>query len=83
MKENIIWIASYPKSGNTLIRAFLSAYFFTNNGILNDFSYLRNIPPFNSYKNYKDIKNFPKINYFKENPEAISVTVPILFAGTS
>ncbi len=72
MKENIIWIASYPKSGNTLIRSFLAAYFFTNNGILNDFSYLRNIPPFNSYNNYKDIKNFPKINYFKENPESIS-----------
>ena len=29
----IIWIASYPKSGNTWIRSFLTAYYFCNNGI--------------------------------------------------
>tara|TARA_A100001015_G_scaffold297695_1_gene379487 strand:- start:23 stop:199 length:177 start_codon:yes stop_codon:yes gene_type:complete len=29
----IIWIASYPKSGNTWVRAFLSAYYFCDNGI--------------------------------------------------
>ncbi len=29
----IIWIASYPKSGNTWVRAFLSAYYFTDDGI--------------------------------------------------
>ena len=28
----IIWIASYPKSGNTWIRAMLSAYFYSNDG---------------------------------------------------
>ena len=28
----IIWIASYPKSGNTWIRAMLSAYFYSNKG---------------------------------------------------
>ena len=28
----IIWIASYPKSGNTWVRAFLSAYYFTEDG---------------------------------------------------
>ena len=31
----IIWLSSYPKSGNTYIRSFLSAYFFTNNGEFN------------------------------------------------
>jgi len=28
----IIWIASYPKSGNTYIRSFLSAYYFSQKG---------------------------------------------------
>ena len=32
----IIWIASYPKSGNTWVRALLSAYLFSTNG---DFSF--------------------------------------------
>ncbi len=29
----IIWIASYPKSGNTWIRSFLAAYYFCNKGV--------------------------------------------------
>ena len=29
----IIWIASYPKSGNTWVRSFLTAYYFCDNGI--------------------------------------------------
>ena len=28
----IIWLASYPKSGNTYVRAFLSAYYFSKDG---------------------------------------------------
>ena len=28
----IIWLASYPKSGNTLLRSILSSYFFSNDG---------------------------------------------------
>tara|TARA_B100000780_G_C21040709_1_gene417584 strand:- start:107 stop:949 length:843 start_codon:yes stop_codon:yes gene_type:complete len=28
----IIWLASYPKSGNTLVRAILSSYLFTDDG---------------------------------------------------
>ena len=27
-KKMIIWLASYPKSGNTLLRSILSSYFF-------------------------------------------------------
>ncbi len=29
----IIWISSYPKSGNTYVRSFLSTYYFTNDGL--------------------------------------------------
>ena len=28
----ILWIASYPKSGNTYMRALLASYFFTQDG---------------------------------------------------
>ena len=38
----IIWLASYPKSGNTLTRIFLSSYFFSKNGTFS-FELLKNI----------------------------------------
>ena len=41
----IIWIASYPKSGNTWIRSFLSSYLFSNKGEFN-FNLLKNIDQF-------------------------------------
>ena len=41
----IIWLASYPKSGNTYVRAFLSAYYFSENGKF-DFSQISNIKQF-------------------------------------
>ena len=38
----IIWLASYPKSGNTLVRSLLTSYFFSKDGIFNQ-SLLKNI----------------------------------------
>ena len=32
MSKHIFWIASYPKSGNTLLRAILSCLFFSKDG---------------------------------------------------
>ena len=49
----IIWLASYPKSGNTLVRSMLSAYFFSKDGIY-DFEQLKNI------------KQFPKTALFEK-----------------
>ncbi len=40
-----IWLPSYPKSGNTLVRAMLSSYFFSKNGIF-EFNHLKNINQF-------------------------------------
>jgi hypothetical protein len=48
----ILWLASYPKSGNTYLRSLLAAYFFTKDGKF-DFDKL------------KFIKFFPHINLFK------------------
>ena len=58
----IIWIASYPKSGNTWVRSFLSNYFSENKNF--DFSQLKKIlrfPRRGLYEeldiNFKDFKN--------------------------
>ena len=48
----ITWIASYPKSGNTWVRSFLT-------------SYLSNNDDFN-FKQLKKINKFPRENLFKE-----------------
>lgn len=50
----IIWIASYPKSGNTYIRCLLSAYYFSKDGNFN-FDLLKNI------------KQFPNTEFFNSN----------------
>ncbi len=56
----IIWLASYPKSGNTYVRAFLSAYYFSENGHF-DFSQIKNIDQFPHEKFFKE-----KVNNMKE-----------------
>ena len=48
----IIWLASYPKSGNTLVRSMLSAYFFSKEGIFNQHL-------------IKNIKIFPNVDIFE------------------
>ncbi len=45
----IIWIASYPKSGNTYLRSFISSYFFSKKGKF-DFELLLNVLQFPSVK---------------------------------
>jgi len=50
----IIWIASYPKSGNTWIRSLLSSYLFSDDGKF-CFDLLKNIEQFSS-KNFSSDK---------------------------
>ena len=47
----IIWIASYPKSGNTWLRSIIASLLYTNDGVF-DFNLI------------KKIKQFPTRNYF-------------------
>ena len=54
----IIWLASYPKSGNTWVRSFLSAYYYSNDGKFN-FSLL------------KKIKQFPSKSFFNERLKSV------------
>ena len=48
----IIWISSYPKSGNTLVRSILSSLIFTEDGNLN-------------FKKLGAIPQYPKKKYFE------------------
>ncbi len=49
----IIWIASYPKSGNTWVRSLLSSYYFSEDGSF-DFNLLKNIKQFPSKDFYNN-----------------------------
>ena len=50
----IVWLASYQKSGNTLLRSMLASYFFSSDGVFN-------------FDLIKNIKQFPDINLFKDS----------------
>ena len=54
----IIWIASYPKSGNTWVRAFLSAYYYSHDGIFN-------------FELLKKIKQFPSKDFLKKRLNSV------------
>ena len=49
----IFWIASYPKSGNTWLRALISSYYYSEKGVFSDVL-------------LKKIDQFPTRKYFKE-----------------
>ena len=65
-----IWLASYPKSGNTLTRSLLASYFFSQDGNFN-FDVIKNIKQFpdaSLFKNFDiDVKNEKEVikNYIK------------------
>ena len=56
MNKHIFWLASYPKSGNTLLRAILSSLFFTKNGVF-DLRLLESISQFETTYHVTKIKN--------------------------
>ena len=63
----IIWIASYPKSGNTWVRSLLSTYLYTEDGNFN-FNLLKKILKFPSKKYLKyfleDFSNIKKVSEY-------------------
>ena len=56
----IFWIASYPKSGNTWLRALVSAYYYSENGIFED-SLLKKIGQFPTKEFFSHLKYNKKI----------------------
>ena len=80
----IVWIASYPKSGNTWIRSLLSAYLYTKDGIFNDFDLLKKIHQFPS-KKYLEffLKKFQDIKEVSEYWIAAQDRINLLNTGTT
>ena len=62
----IIWIASYPKSGNTWLRSIISALVYSKDGIFT-FDKLSKIDQFPEKKFFKDlVKNFRDFDEIKK-----------------
>ena len=51
----IIWIASYPKSGNTWLRTLISTYYYSEDGVFTD-SLLKKINQFPTKEYFNDFK---------------------------
>ena len=62
MSKHIFWISSYPKSGNTLVRALIASLFFTDDGVF-DFELLKNIPVIESAYNLEFVKKINTQDY--------------------
>tara|TARA_Y100000590_G_scaffold470067_1_gene661764 strand:- start:2691 stop:3551 length:861 start_codon:yes stop_codon:yes gene_type:complete len=58
----ILWIASYPKSGNTWIRSIISSLFYTKKGDFN-FNLLNLIELFEQKKNFNFVNNINQEDY--------------------
>jgi len=82
----IIWLASYPKSGNTWLRALLSSYLYSQDGKF-DFDLLYKIDSFPSerfFKNYPDKFERPEdtAKYWLTEQEKINQSKNITFFKT-
>ncbi len=58
----ILWLASYPKSGNTWVRALLANYFSDNSKKI-----FKDIKKIGSFPNQKDFENIVNIDFIKKN----------------
>ena len=64
--KKIIWISSYPKSGNTWVRAIVSSLLNTSDGMFK-FELLKLIPVFEDIKRYSFLKKSDPITYNRLN----------------
>ena len=63
----IIWLASYPKSGNTWVRSFISSLIFTNNGEV-DFNEMQKISQYPMRSHFTSLlENLEDLNKLSEN----------------
>ena len=66
MNKHIFWIASYPKSGNTLLRAIISSLFFSDTGIFS-FDLLKKIVGFDEISRLSKCYNTRAENINEKN----------------
>ena len=82
----IFWIASYPKSGNTWLRALISSYYYSNEGIFSE-NLIKNIGQFPEKKYFVDFDYNPKIltdttRYWIKAQEKINLDKKLRFFKT-
>ena len=82
----IIWLASYPKSGNTWVRSMIASLLYTDSGLFN-FEILSKIPQFPDNKYFKDftsdLVNFNEVmRYWKIAQDKINLDNKIKFFKT-
>jgi len=82
----IFWIASYPKSGNTWLRALISTYYFSKDGNFNE-TLLKKIDQFPTRKYFLDFDYDPKIvgdtcKYWVKAQEKINLKNKLKFFKT-
>ena len=82
----IIWIASYPKSGNTWVRSIISSLIYSADGNF-DFDLLKKIKQFPSKKHFENFTNdFQNINeikkYWIESQNLINLDKEVKFFKT-
>jgi hypothetical protein len=82
----IIWIASYPKSGNTWVRSIISSLIYSADGNF-DFDLLQKIKQFPSKKHFENFTNdFQNINeikkYWIESQNLINLDKEVKFFKT-
>ena len=62
MTKHIFWISSYPKSGNTLVRAIIASLFFSQDGRF-QFDQLKHTTQFESRNRLNLIKEINKEDF--------------------
>ena len=62
--KNLLWVASYPKSGNTWMRAILTSLFYSNDGLF-DFKLLPKIDQFEKLQYFDFVKDINIEDYKK------------------
>ena len=80
----IIWLASYPKSGNTWVRSFLNSLLFTENGVANLNIKIGQYPLKSHFRSFiNDFSDIKKIgNYWKLSQNIINSDKKVKFLKT-
>ncbi len=66
--KHIFWIASYPKSGNTLLRSILTALFFSKDGRF-DFDLLKKIVSLEEVARLRNVKELVPNSFYNKSME--------------
>ena len=64
MSKHIFWISSYPKSGNTLVRAIIASLFFSRDGKF-EFGQLKHTTQFETRNRLNLIKKIDQEDFLK------------------